>query len=203
MIREKSGLPHSMRGLEKFIQVLPTNSTVLDIGAGQEDYSELIRNAGHEVDTVDFFDTSTFTGDYNLLIIPRVYDGIWISHVLEQQLNPNLFLTKVNSNLKEDGWLAITVPPLQNIMVSRNFTLWNGGILLYHLVMAGFNCRYAKVKTYDYNISVVVQKKSIDLSELINGDLRAAAKYLPEHLPARNHKGQFDGHIKEINWEGQ
>src|SRR6056300_716249 len=116
--------PHALDAVEKLNEVLPKNSLVLDVGSGQkEKHAELIRQAGHTVETVDFYDNNTYTGDYNSLEIKKVYDGIWCAHCLEHQLNVQSFLKKIKSNLKEGGWLAITVPPLKHQIVSGHLSL--------------------------------------------------------------------------------
>jgi len=193
---------HALDAVEKLNEVLPKNSLVLDVGSGQkEKHAELIRQAGHTVETVDFYDNNTYTGDYNSLEIKKVYDGIWCAHCLEHQLNVQSFLKKIKSNLKEGGWLAITVPPLKHQIVSGHLSLWNAGLLLYNLIIAGFNCEDAKVKTYDYNISIVVKNKSFESPQLSynHGDLITLYDYFPKQLE-RNKKGFFDGQIKELNW---
>ena len=193
---------HALDAVEKLNEVLPKNSLVLDVGSGQkEKHAELIRQAGHTVETVDFYDNNTYTGDYNSLEIKKVYDGIWCAHCLEHQLNVQSFLKKIKSNLKEGGWLAITVPPLKHQIVSGHLSLWNAGLLLYNLIIAGFNCEDAKVKTYDYNISIVVKNKSFELPQLNynHGDLITLYDYFPKQLE-RNKEGFFDGQIKELNW---
>jgi SAM-dependent methyltransferase len=202
MIKEKAGHPHALKAVEKFNEVLSKNSLVLDVGSGQsERHAELIRQAGHTVETSDFFDINTYTGDYNTLEIKKVYDGLWCAHCLEHQLNVQSFLRKIHTNLKENGWLAITVPPLKHLIVGGHLSLWNAGLLLYNLVIAGFNCKDAKVKTYDYNISVIVKKKTLELPQLKydNGDLLTLSDYFPPQLQ-RTQRGDFDGQIQEINW---
>jgi SAM-dependent methyltransferase len=202
MIKEKAGHPHALKAVEKFNEVLPKNSLVLDVGSGQsERHAELIRQAGHTVETSDFFDINTYTGDYNTLEIKKVYDGLWCAHCLEHQLNVQSFLRKIHTNLKENGWLAITVPPLKHLIVGGHLSLWNAGLLLYNLVIAGFNCKDAKVKTYDYNVSVIVKKKTLELPQLKydNGDLLTLSDYFPPQLQ-RTQRGDFDGQIQEINW---
>ena len=193
---------HALDAVEKLNEVLPKNSLVLDVGSGQkEKHAELIRQAGHTVETVDFYDNNTYTGDYNSLEIKKVYDGIWCAHCLEHQLNVQSFLKKIKSNLKEGGWLAITVPPLKHQIVSGHLSLWNAGLLLYNLIIAGFNCEDAKIKTYDYNISIVVKNKSFESPQLSynHGDLITLYDYFPKQLE-RNKEGFFDGQIKELNW---
>ena len=194
--------PHALDAVEKLNEVLPKNSLVLDVGSGQkEKHAELIRQAGHTVETFDFYDNNTYTGDYNSLEIKKVYDGIWCAHCLEHQLNVQSFLKKIKSNLKEGGWLAITVPPLKHQIVSGHLSLWNACLLLYNLIIAGFNCEDAKIKTYDYNISIVVKNKSFELPQLTynSGDLITLYDNFPKQI-IRNKKSFFDGQIKELNW---
>ena len=40
-----------------------------------------------------------YIGDFNKININKKYDAIWCCHILEHQLNVNLFLKKVNSLL--------------------------------------------------------------------------------------------------------
>ena len=166
--------------------------TVLDIGAGDGCHSAFFRNLGKMVDQVDLKDgvdyMSTELGQYDL---------IWCSHVLEHQPNPNLFLRKIGSNLKLGGHFVVTVPPLKHDIVGGHVTLWNAGLLLYNLILAGFNCSKAKVKTYDYNVSVIVQYEPIILPDLRMdfGDIESLSRFFPF-----NAKNGFDGQIMELNW---
>ena len=178
---------------------------ILDIGAGKDEiHAKYLRSKGCTVDTIDFFDGATFEGDYNQTTFGIKYDGIHAAHVLEHQLNPNLFLQKIRYDLKEDGWLCITVPPLKHQIVGGHVSLWNAGLVLYHLVHARFNCSEAKIKVYGYNISVIVQKKSI--TETIpytynSKDITLIEKYLPKLNFRRNGLGEltFDGNIQRLN----
>lgn len=42
------------------------------------------------------------------------YDVVWMSHVLEHMVKPDLFLKKIKSNLKNDGVFFIEVPNCEN-----------------------------------------------------------------------------------------
>ena len=102
---------------KRIFDILKTKmfTTVLDVGAGKLEATEEFIKLGKVVDICDFdtsyyFQNSTFDkskinnihiGDINSLDIPFVYDAIWCSHVLEHQLNPNLFLKKITSLLRE------------------------------------------------------------------------------------------------------
>ena len=46
--------------------------------------------------------------------IEKEFDVIWMSHVLEHLLRPDLFLEKIRENLKEDGFFFVEVPNSEN-----------------------------------------------------------------------------------------
>lgn len=183
--------------------------TVLDIGSGAGDHSDVFENHGKTVTSIDFgisvyYQRKTskrdiIRGDYYSYSFDQPFDLIWASHVLEHQPNPNLFLKKIHRDLKEGGWLAITVPPLKHEIVGGHVTLWNAGLLLYQLIFAGFNCRHAAIKKYGYNISVIVQKESIEqLPELHydNGDIDRLSPFFPPELGREG----FNGDIQVLQW---
>lgn len=182
--------------------------TVLDIGSGEGLHADVFERHGKRVTAVDFGRSIYYTrregershvvGDYLDIEFDRPFDAVWASHVLEHQANPNLFLKKIFHDLAEGGVLAITVPPLKHELVGGHLTLWNGGLLLYHLVMAGFDCADAGVCSYGYNISVLVRKKAAELPELHHdsGDIDRLAHLLPGKL--REHSS---GYIARLNWD--
>lgn len=65
--------------------------------------------------------------------------------------------------------------------------------------MAGFNCKEVFIKSYVYNISVILKKKSIleypDLS-YDKGEIDMLNPYFPDGLSE-----PFNGEIKEWNWQ--
>ena len=126
------------------------------------------------------------------------WDGIWTCHVLEHSPNPGLFLTAIRRALRVGGWLAVTVPPAKTDLVGGHLTLWTPGLLLYHLVLAGLDCREARLGTYGYNISVIVRRREdFDLPALTHdsGDLERLAQYFP--VPVHQ---DCSGLIGDINW---
>jgi SAM-dependent methyltransferase len=192
--------------LQKLIDEFEFN-TVLDIGCGAGDHAQLLQNSGKQVTGVDLGESEYFKknrdrvsvilGDFNQLPFSQQYDCIWASHVLEHQPNVSIFLKKVHSVLKEGGVLAITVPPLNYLLVGGHLNLWHGGQLPYHLVLAGFDCREASLCRYDYNISVIVRKKTVELPLLAfdTGDIDRLAPYLPKGFGER-----YNGNIYRLNW---
>ncbi len=152
-----------MLALEALNKVLEMDfETVLDIGSGSGQHAYEFRKHGKEVTTIDLSEPADYVGDYMKVFVPY-HDCIWASHVLEHQRDPGLFLEKCYRDLKDDGILAITVPPRKDAIVGGHVTLWNAGLLLYNLVLAGFDCSKASVKTYGYNVSVVVRKNMLGI----------------------------------------
>ncbi len=192
-------------------------NTILDIGCGAGYHSDLFTHFGKKVTAIDYGESiyfkqkkqeiKTIVDDFNTHdFAGQTYDAVWCCHVLEHQLNVHSFLLKIHSLLKETGILAITVPPLKHEIVGGHVCLWNSGLLLYHLVLAGFNCNKAIVKKYGYNISAIVQKESINVIPLLNydaGDIQTLSPYLPKDIPYKKTPVDtpFDGDIHQINWE--
>jgi SAM-dependent methyltransferase len=177
--------------------------TVLDIGSGAGTQARLLREAGKRVTTISMLPPADVIGDYVRLPFAEPFDAIWASHVLEHQPNVNLFLSKCYSDLRENGILAITVPPHKDAIVGGHVALFNPGILIYNLILAGFDCSEARVSplyagkvTIPYNISVIVQKKRANLPQLIHdqGDVSRLAEFFP--VPAYD---GFSGWF-EHNW---
>ena len=158
-----------------------TIGPVLDIGSGEGFHARYLRECGIETVTLDDKADADLKGNFLGLFLPDVYHGIHCCHVLEHQRNPGLFLDKIFDRLADDGWLCITVPPAKHEIVGGHVTLWNAGILVYNLILAGFDCSQAWVRSYGYNVSVVVKKKPADLSgiRMANGDIERLAPYFP------------------------
>jgi len=176
--------------------------TVLDIGCGQGLHGDIFRK---HLKTVIGIDVGTHWGipglgaDFLTHPFGEPFDLVWCSHVLEHQPNVQQFLHKVYSVLKPGGILAITVPPLKANIVGGHVSIWNAGLLLYNLILAGFDCRDAMVLQYDYNISVVLRKShaSLPLLKMDSGDIELLAPYFPRLLKA---KQDFSGDIAELQW---
>jgi SAM-dependent methyltransferase len=186
-------------------QLEGTPTTVLDVGSGGGDHAKRFAEAGHKVTCVDLgrsvcFDAAheaqtnlphgveLLTGDYTALQLPQQYGVVWASHVLEHQPDPHSFLKKLAQDCKPDGWLAITVPPASSVLAGGHVSLWYPPLLLYHLVLAGVDCREAEVMSYGYNHSVVVRNTAITaLPQLAMdaGDITRLAPWLPEGIKER------------------
>lgn len=178
--------------LEKLLKM--DFQTVLDIGSGPC-HAAMFKAHGKELTTINLYDAD-IVGDYNSIPLGR-FDCIWASHVLEHQPNANSFLRKCFNELHDGGILAVTVPPLKHEIVGGHVSLWNAGLLLYNLILAGFDCREASVKSYGYNISVIVRKKGFDIPNLVYdaGDIETLSEFFPFPVVSG-----FNGQITEHNW---
>lgn len=173
--------------------------TVLDIGCGSGFHSEIFKYHRKQVTSVDYSQrySEAIYGLYEDLEFDP-HDLTWACHVLEHQLNVNQFLRKVRKETKEGGYTCITVPPMKNSIVGGHVSFWNPGLLLYNMVLAGFNCKNAHVKSYNYNISVIAKAENFNLPKLNydKGDINRLADFLPDFC-----KEKFDGNFKEYNWD--
>jgi SAM-dependent methyltransferase len=184
--------------------------TVLDVGCGSGAHAEVFARSGKHVTCIDYGRSKYFAdnpdiaeviiGDFNTYPFDRSFDCVWASHILEHQPNVNLFLRRLIEVARDGGWIAITVPPAKHQIVGGHLTLWNAGLLLYNLVVAGLDCRDAMICRYGYNISVIVpRRRIIPAPELVydSGDVDRLAPF----LPAGCGEG-FHGDIWALNWPG-
>jgi len=188
-----------------------TFDSVLDVGSGEGVHSDLFLENDKKVFAVDmgnspyfesrksgFGDIEFVVGDFNTYDFGDAqYDCVWASHILEHQRNVGMFLEKIVSLTNDDGVICITVPPMKTNIVGGHVTLWNGGLLLYNLVLCGLDCSDATILTYGYNISIIVNKKTFDLPENLSydmGDIEKLSKWLPSGY---DYQG-FDGNILKL-----
>ena len=183
--------------LEKLLRDYEFDS-ILDIGCGNGIHTRILREQGKQVTATDYTPgfEGVVAGLYHELEF-EPHDVTWASHVLEHQLNVHQFLRKIRRDTRVGGWTAITVPPAKKYIVSGHVNLWNAGLLLYNLVLAGFDCRNASIKKYGYNISVIAQARDFVLPALTYnaGDIGLLRPWLPEFC-----EDGFDGDIDEWNW---
>ncbi|MAZ11366.1 MAG: hypothetical protein CMO71_00965 [Verrucomicrobiales bacterium] len=214
--KEFKNLPFSGHAMQKLIKDFKFTS-ILDIGSGEGLHSKALTNAGKQVTAIDYGDSvyyekqvlaksdacATIIADFNDYNFDCQYDAVWCSHVLEHQPNPNYFLKKIYSLLIDGGILAITVPPARNTISGGHLTNWNAGILLYNLVLAGFDCKDACVLKYGYNISIIITKRIAVFDNLSfdSGDIRKIKKCLPKlKYYSTDNDDLFNGNILKLNW---
>lgn len=191
-------MTRNTKGCEAIAKLLPMDfTTVLDIGSGDGFHAQKMRKAGKRVTTLDINGKADINCSFDQMPLTRFYDAVWACHVLEHQPNVGNFLKKCFAVLDNNGIMAVTVPPRKDAIVGGHLTLWNAGLLLYNMVIAGFDCSQAMVKTYGYNISVIVRKKKAALPQLAydNGDIERLSHFFPFVA-----KQGFDGVINQLNW---
>ncbi|MGO1003100.1 methyltransferase domain-containing protein [Lysobacter sp. CA196] len=176
--------------------------SVLDVGCGDGLQARHLAKHGKRVTTISFESYGghrpDFVGDFEDFASDERYDLVWCSHALEHQANVGQFLQRLVSFVAPGGLLAITVPPARPYIVGGHLTVWNAGLLLYNLIVAGIDCREARLKVYGYNISLIVRVRRAELPMLRHdiGDIERLAPFFP--MPVQQ---GFDGRIEEINWE--
>lgn len=154
--------------------------TVLDLGCGPGAQSEILKLAGKTVTSISLEKKyeDAIVGDYQQMSFGKPFDCIWCCHVLEHQCNVGFFLEKLFKDTRVGGVLAITVPPLATDLRDGHVSIWNPGLLLYNLILAGWDCSQAKIKQYGYNTSVIVERNKQKIEAL---SLDQAMQYFPEH----------------------
>lgn len=175
-------------------------NSVLDIGSGEGLHAARFRAAGKRVVAIDQSDhwgradVRCAFEDFNPA---DRYDLVWAAHVLEHQLNVHVFLTKLRSHIAPGGFFAITVPPAKDAIVGGHVTVWNEGLLLYNLILAGFDCSRASVRRYGYNITVMGRAVAARLPPLTYdfGDIERLAHFFPCGVAHG-----FNGNLPAINW---
>lgn len=200
--------------VDKIISFKP--KSLLDVGMGEGLQARRFLDAGINVTSIDFgvsehfcngkgdwMQNERFTllqGDFMSLSLSSV-DCLWASHILEHMRNPGLFLDKCFKILSDDGIFAVTVPPLKHDIVGGHLSLWNPGLLLYNMILAGFNCKDAWACQYGYNISVIVRKVPIvdfDFSTLVYDwlDVSRLSAYFPFPAVDGFNGSDFEGLVK-------
>lgn len=173
--------------------------TVLDVGSGAGEHSRFFKLFGKQVFSLDLHEEADYVGDFMTYEFDRKFDVVWCSHVLEHQRNVGLFLEKLFDVIEDDGFLAIALPVHpRSRLISGHLTNWNAGVLIYNLILAGFDCREA-IFVHDYDLCLIVRKKAAS-----GGDVRAAAAWanveeLAQFFPFEV-KESGDVEIKRHNW---
>lgn len=162
--------------------------SILDVGCGEDPYPGAV--------TIDLTHPAKFQDHYfNVQVDP--VDLIWCCHVLEHQRNIGMFLEKMRNDLKPDGYACITIPPPRQNLVGGHVVVMAAGHLLYQMILAGFDCSGARVGTYGYNISVIVQRKDAILPPLLmdKGDIEVLNQFFPFEA-----KQGMKSDVENINW---
>lgn len=200
-----------LRGFECLNKILNEYGygTSVDIGGGCGDHWKILSVTSNSFTGIDAIRPPGFSDIngvwieknfpyINSMDIPENVDLVWCSHCLEHQLNPHEFLRGLFHLADDNGVVAITVPPMKDRIVGGHVTLWNAGLLLYNMILAGFDCSEARVFSDDNDVSVIVRKKRIDQLPDLNfarGDIEKLSQFFPFEA-----KQGFNGKILSHNW---
>lgn len=184
-----------MTAMDLFKLSLPAGSRVCLVGGRAGELAEL---HNYQVTNHDYHTNKT---KYEAAPQrPEMYDGLYCAHTLEHMRNVGVVLDKMFNELKTGGLLCLVVPPAKPEIVGGHLSIWNAGLLLYNLIRAHFDCSKAAVKTYGYNVAVLVRKQNAPYQDITmledDGDIELLSRYFP--IPARQN---FDGRIEQWNWK--
>lgn len=183
---------------------------ILDIGSFNGTSARLFSFLGKNVTTIEISEDfkSDYVGDYLDVSFPEKFDAIWCSHVLEHQRNIGLFLDKIYQDLRENGVLAMTIPASLYPLIIGHPSIFTPLHLIYHLVLAGFDCKNARIKNYDWQYTIILQKKSNGIKSvgfaLTHYPVPPITftenlfEYFPVNIPENGH---IWGDIESLNWD--
>ncbi len=211
----KEMLHYSHHALAELITKYDFQS-VLDVGSAGGTSARVFEFLGKEVHTIEIQptfgadNTRQHCGDYLDIRFPQTFDCIWLSHVLEHQRNIGRFLEKMYHDLTDGGVLAISVPSALSPFLIGHCNTFTPLHLIYHLILAGFDCRDAQARCYDWQVSVLVRKvpngiPSISFATIHNntlgdGELGVNPRlfdFFPVPVPPDGHVW---GEVERINW---
>ena len=178
----------------------------LDVGAGEGCATKIMKFLGKDTVSIEPWETRPkypnsdvfipdFRENYMDIKFDRQFDVIWCSHVLEHIKNPNIFLSKIFQDLKEDGILALIVPynDGDNIeyIVDGHINKYGIGVMIYTLITAGFNCSDISINLHGYEMVVFLKKKSTGLSTI--GDTTRSFSDLIQFFPDTDQEKRYSG----------
>jgi SAM-dependent methyltransferase len=165
--------------------------SILDIGPGSNCVAtDYWLKEGKNVTSLDIEDYRNIQhpkhnficGNFLSLNISEKFDAVYASHVLEHVQDTGLFLNKIRSILSDDGVLFIAVPPFKHNIVGGHVHVWNMGLLMYNLILCGFDVRNGRFIKHEYNIAGIVKKSDRKLPRLKfdNGDIESLSEFFPD-----------------------
>lgn len=127
-------------------------------------------------------------------------DAVWCAHVLEHVLDTGRALAEIHRVLRPGGWLFLSLPEYSPFVVGGHVTPgWNLGILMYVLILAGFDVRSGAFINHCWNVTAFVRKGGAALPPLRHdrGDIETLASLFPGGLGARQ---GMNGDLLRVNW---
>lgn len=130
------------------------------------------------------------------------FDAAWCCHVLEHVLNPGQALNEIRRILKPDGHLFLILPEYAPYLVGGHVTPgWNVGVLMYVLILSGFDVKNGEFINHCWNIAGFVKRSDVFKNELLRydkGDLKELSKMFPANIEI---KQGMDAEMNIVSWE--
>lgn len=203
------------RAVQKAIDMGITGS-VVDLGCGNGNLTPLLSKIG-SVKGIDIIEDPKVEGlDFDSLTIdeflrdcfyeamtlekPTEYKVVNLSHVLEHVYSPIECLDNILQEVNGLEYLIISVPLLKHQIVGGHVNLYNTGLLMYQLVLAGYDCSNISIATINKEICCVLPvERIVSYPKLKHdcGDIELLAQYFPKGY---DYQG-FNGNIDKINWD--
>lgn len=187
---------------------------VLDLGAGDGFAARHFAARGRRV-TATGFDMASYLVEplpaavdvrenvdaCDLACFPdAAFDAVWCSHVLEHVTDVGRALAAVRRVLRPGGRLFIVVPEYAPYVVGGHVAPgWNLGILMYVLILAGFDVRQGAMINHCWHVAAFVARGEPPERPLRHdaGDIERLADLFPPGIDARQ---GFDGDLLHVNW---
>lgn len=201
-------------------------SSILDIGAGGGGASRFLAMKGKKVTAIGM--NFNWYGDLAKRDYPNIevmddvavcemkiiedesIEAIWCAHTLEHVRNVGKALDEMFRVLKPEGLLFLSVPPFSHDVVGGHISVgWNIGILMYNLIISGFDVKSGEFIKHKSNIAAFVRKKE-SLPFKVRLDT-TDMETLKEHYPPSIHylgtvaekNIHFNGDLNAVNWSGE
>ena len=190
--------------------------TIMDVGAGAGVSAGEFAKAGKKVTAVDLRPSDDLTKNSKkfgfgvqiaditketIMGANGLFDAAWCNQVLEHIQDYGSFLDGIHRNLKDNGYLFLTVPGhYDNVVPGHTNMGWNVGLMMYNLAYRGFVTLQACY--VPNNVWVIATKYPHEDKE--RGQPKWL-KYYPKPIHNDAREGIWNGKIKKIDWdfEGQ
>ena len=173
--------------------------TVLDVGGGKGEHTRFLKLFGKQASIIDLHEEADYQGDFQSYEFPHKFDAIFCSHVLEHQRNVGMFIERLYDVLADDGILAIAVPcHSRQIMLGGHITNWNAGLLVYNLILGGFDCSEARI-FQGVDLNLVMRKKPARGGDILTSSAWTLPTELSQYFPFPVEQGG-NCEITQVNW---
>src|SRR2546422_2915289 len=189
---------------------LDRKSSILEIGSGSgqtliwfESMGFIVRGIEPDIRNVELINTKLkngkcLSGYAEDLQIDGKFDAIWLSHVFEHLVRPDLLLEKISAYLNENGFIFIEVPDCQYASVLRSSIYDNPST--YHfsrqnLVSISRRIRYRVEKCESLRrlklIEKIIDRNTKRIAKLLRSNSEGFYTYSPYITTHKNGEGEI------------